>query len=356
MGKRSNVDGAYNRKKKTGEIEEKNIQKTGIIVILMGTILLLGIIIFDEIIVVNINTVVFKIIIDFVSAMATTIITIGAGTVLYGYFDFINYTKKELENIIINDNYVDKLSLDEKKNIINRLEKQVLYGKNVSKGNLYDFVNEEIHTLVNKTYYEYVKLFVNCTKENGRIKKKIIRKFECNYEAQDEYIIDLESITMMIFRQNMTGTKPFVLESLKINGHEMKDKVGYREQEIDSADDYNMSSVYYFLNEMDKKGSNYGKDKRIVFEMQYTTLVDIDDRTMCFRTQIPCKRFETHMHYDSKEMKIFAEIFTFKALTPSGDALNHERIQNIQTVDEIHVEINDWILPGDGIIYIIVLE
>ena len=86
--------------------------------------------------------------------------------------------------------------------------------------------------------------------------------------------------------------------------------------------------------------------------MHYTTSVEIDDNTMGYRVYLPCKRFDAHFSFDNEKMVVDAEVFAFKDRKVKADRIDKDRIRKTIGKDNVHVEINDWILPGDGILFI----
>ena len=95
--------------------------------------------------------------------VGTTLMTIGAGTALYSYFDFVNYVQEKIKEVIIDYNFTDKLSDNQKKDLARKLEKELLHQS--TDNNLYDFVQEEVLTLAKQAYYEEFTLNVSCKKD-----------------------------------------------------------------------------------------------------------------------------------------------------------------------------------------------
>ncbi|MCI8597770.1 MAG: hypothetical protein HFJ10_04925 [Lachnospiraceae bacterium] len=340
---------------------DKNIVFIGSIIILIGLIIFIialwGTNVYEAIE----NNRCYMIIFNFIADIGKTIMTVGAGTVLYSYYDFVNYIKKILINIVIENNYVDDLSDDKKREIISRLEKQVIYGYEISDENtLYDFVNKEIQSLVKNIHYESMSLNINCRlSEQNKIEKDFIREFVCNFDVNQEYEIDLAFMTKCSFVKNDEIKTPFVIEEFQINGKNLINEIEMKCSEKDGAensvDTYTTTYYYDFKNDNLRKAKNYieNKDKNIVkIFIKYKTVVPIEDNALAYRVYVPCKKFDAILVYDENIKEVFTDIFAFKDRKLNDRKLDTNRVSYSQNRNCISVSFKDWILPGDGIMYI----
>lgn len=128
----------------------RNIFAYGVIFITIGIIIILLSIIYSVCYQpnypnLNLKTKMKDVINQLLMCIGTTLITIGAGTALYSYFDFVNYVQNKIKDVIIDYNFTDKLSDEEKKKLTRKLEKELLHQN--TDNNLYDFVQEEVLSL-----------------------------------------------------------------------------------------------------------------------------------------------------------------------------------------------------------------
>ncbi len=307
----------------------------------------------------------WMIFLSFIADIGKTIITIGAGTALYSYFDFINYIKKILIDVVIQNNYLDELSDEKKRDIISKLEKQVIYDYETTDDNtLYDFVNKEIQGLVKSIYYESMYLNINCrVVDNKMIEKDFIREYECNFETNRDYEIDLAFMTKCSFVDDQQIKEPFAVKEFSINGKNLTDKierkVSHKDGAENSIDTYTHTFYYDFKNAEDKKAIQYieKSDAHIIkIVIKYKTIVPVEDNNLAYRVYVPCKKFEATLVYDDNDMSVFADIFAFKDRKVNERKLDTNRVSYCQNRNCINIVFKDWILPGDGIMYLFNLK
>lgn len=340
---------------------ERNIKKTGWIIICISiAALFLAMLIYTLLAEVQKENVILYAIFQFIITVCLTCITIGGGTVLYSYFDFVNYIKKSLIDVIINNNFTDTLTNDKKAKIIRKLEKEIIYQKKMDDENtLYDFVNKEVISLVKIPYYESVDLNVDCYYEGEKLRKDIIRTIVWNTNNNEGFLPKLETITQTYFmsdEEEAKGTqgseqqkiKPYTINKLFIQKEDYTNKIQYCEERTDNVT-YNKKSYYKF------KDVNFVSKEIELLEMveNYTTIVDKSDMTFSYRVYRPCKRFSVTFSFDNKEMEPSVSVFAFKDCNLDAVALDRERIKTVYNNKTISVRINDWILPGDGVLFII---
>lgn len=280
-------------------------------------------------------------------------VTIGAGTVLYAHFDFVQYVKNVLCNVILEYHFVDRLNDQEKEKLMRRLQKHLIYHDTES-GNdtLYDFVNEEVRTLTQGPYYEKMSANVNCKLENDKLVKRIVRQVTINCQQQIDFQFDLEKLTRCYFYGDVTDAdknRPFEMHELIINGKSMIDKIEYICNATEDDRGYGCVIGYRLKREFDNVRPN--KDHILEIKMDYTTRVNKSDKTLCFRTYFPCKALKAIFVYE-QSLNVNPDVFCFKDRKTDG-SLDRERVQILQLENCITIDFQGWLLPGDGIIYYI---
>ena len=347
-------------------------RKTGIIIILVFVVLLLGAIILDTAFFSQISAApdssgtasgptstgtirsIWSGVYTLLLNIAAAGITIGAGTVLYGHFDFVQYVKNTLSKVILEHEFVEQLNDEQKEKLMQKLQKHLIYHDTVS-GNdtLFDFVNTEVRGLTQGPYYEQMRANFSCRREDDQIVKHLIRQMDINLQQAVDYRFDLVNLTRCYFygsAEEATRTPPFRILSLIINGTCYKDKISYTVTPTDDERGYGFITQYDFIPTV-KREKLISQDNRIRVTMEYETRVPLSDKTLGFRTYFPCKYLETTFVYSS-DLNVTADIFCFKDRKADG-MLDRERIQIVQNDNCISINFPDWLLPGDGIIYYI---
>ncbi len=343
------------KKNKCKKNEKLSINLIGIIIILAGVVVMA--------IMVGINSCIdeelwlWDFVYSFIINLAMTTVTIGAGTVLYSYFDFVNYICNNLKNIILEYKFIKNLNNDQKEDLLNKLSKDLIYDdENSPNDTLYCFVNNEIKELTKSIYYEQLYLNINCSCIDGKIIKDIVRIFTINYENTPcGYEFDLKRITNTSFVKDSNIPKPIEVTLLKINGKELTKNIEYRKEEQLKFNQYQENCYYDFKEDYKFKQDEFLKDGKKVLriELHYQTIVPEEDNTMGFRVYAPCKSFEADFVYDHTISDTFCDAFAFKDRKANDRKMDEDRIDYIRNKNSVCVKIEDWILPGDGVIYVI---
>lgn len=350
-------------RKKKDESKEENrsaagFRKTGCIIILLFVILLILSIFIDCVYFPETPDAKHSIW-DGIYVLLTNIsaagITIGAGTVLYGHFDFVQYVKGMLCKVMIEHEFTDYLNNPEKEKLMHKLQKHLIYHDEVT-GNdtLYDFVNEEVRSLIQEPYYEKLYANFSCELVGDKIVKHIIREVVLNYQQDPTWRFDLAKGTKCYFYGKIDkDNPPYKLKRLRINGIEIKESA-YRCVQTETKDEqgYGFTTKYEFVEEYDDSWIYETKEKVIHLEIEYETVVDKSDKTLGFRTNYPCKEMEVTLVYNAALLKVYPDVFCFKDRDADG-CMNRDRIQMVENNNCIQIIIKDWLLPGDGIIYFI---
>lgn len=339
---------------------DKNTHKKGIkgigIIIILASCFVLTVLLLCE----NLwepENAIIKTLMDLVLNLCITGVTIGAGTVLYSYFDFVKYIEDQLKSIVLEQDFMDELSSQKKEEIANRLEKQMLYKDNECDENtLYDFAHSEIKKLIKKPFFESMHLNVYCKAENDFIYKKITRKYTLDYSADKNYKYDLEKLTKTWFLEN-SDEESFTITKLIINDNDYTDKIErcITRDECEPAEKYNTKICYQFKGEGHKAPAEiYNDTKKIDVEIEYVTKVSLEDTTMGFRVYYPCKRLSIVLSYEKETIDINYDTFCFKDRPSDEESKN--KIQTTVNHNCVDIVFNDWILPGDGTIFVFKLK
>lgn len=290
--------------------------------------------------------------VDFLSNFGSLLITIGIGTALYSFFDFVNYVQRHLKNVVIDYNFTDCLNDNEKEKLICKLQKEV--NKQNETNDLYDFAQAEVLTLANRAHYEDFTLVVKCYKENNRIIKDITEDYVVNCINEDCFDIGK---CCMIKLGSMKDNKCIVsIKELTINGQQYG-KTDYnngttqkRAQEV-----YNQQNILtlkkHTIKKIIKHGKKINNNTKYHIRLKTKTDVSIDDLIYAYRLYRPSKKTTFIFQYNSKDFEVLDALFTFKDF----DMLDkqNEFVNIIRENGIIRISIDEWILPGDGVIFIL---
>ena len=349
-------------RKRTG-VESGNsknhILLIGIIFISFGVLVLLCTIIFNEIYISQfddtggIGLKICQIIDSFLVCAGTTLMTIGAGTALYSYFDFVNYMQDKIKDVIIDNNFTDNLSDEQKKELARKLEKEILHQNEGN--NLYDFVQDEVLSLAKMAFYEEFTLNVSCQKKGSEIHKTICKNYIINCESQPDFDIVRNNDFSMKCKDNCED-EPVKDIKLSINGIDFTSDDYSTGNENTDGEVYNKNCRYSITEEARKKIDKIRDDKN--WELKYNvssqmkTIVQEDDMTFSFRLYYPCKNTTFIFTYNPDEFEVFEDVFVFKDIE-IDENISRKAITTCHNRGSIFVRIDNWVLPGDGITFVL---
>lgn len=341
-----------NRKKESG----KHILAIGIIIITIGMIIILSSIIFKAYYTGR-YTDVFKtkisdVIDQLLMCTGTTLITIGAATALYSYFDFVNYVQEKIKDVIIDYNFTDILSDVQKKNLARKLEKELLHQN--TDNNLYDFVQEEVLTLAKQAYYEEFTLNVSCKKVGNEIHKTIYKDYIINCDSQPDFDIAANNEFSIKYKGSCSNA-PADSIKLSINSIDFT-KDDYSTDEKDTNDEVYNKNCKYTLNNIAKDKIEKMKldnwDFRYYVKSEMLSIVKDDDMSFSFRLYYPCKNTTFLFTYNPEEFEVMEDVFVFKDFD-IDDNTKKKSIITQHNKGSIFIKIDNWVLPGDGITFVL---
>lgn len=284
------------------------------------------------------------------TCIGTTLITIGAGTALYSYFDFVNYVQNKIKDVIIDYNFTDNLSDDQKKKLTRKLEKELLHQN--ADNNLYDFVQEEVLSLAKQAYYEEFTLNVSCKKSGEEIRKTICKDYTINCESQPDFDI-VKNNEFRIKCKSSCNKKPSENIKLSINTIDFIDADYSVEPSATNDEVYNQIYKYTLCDDAKKRIENAKPDNwdyKYCVKSEMISIVKEDDMSFSFRLFYPCKKTTFLFTYNPDEFEVMEDVFVFKDVD-NNDSIQKKPITIQHNRGSIFIKIDNWILPGDGIIF-----
>lgn len=284
--------------------------------------------------------------------IGTTLITIGAGTALYSYFDFVNYVQNKIKDVIIDYNFTDKLSDEEKKKLTRKLEKELLHQN--TDNNLYDFVQEEVLSLAKQAYYEEFTLNVSCKKCGNEIHKTIYKDYIINCESQPDFDI-AENNEFTVKCKSTCDNAPSENVKLNINTIDFADDDYSVAISTTSDEVYNKIHKYTLSESARSKIENATSDNwdhKYYVKSEMISIVKDDDMSFSFRLYYPCKSTTFLFTYNPDEFEVMEDVFVFKDFD-NNDSAQKKPIITRRNKGSIFVKIDNWILPGDGITFVL---
>ena len=328
---------------KKHNVKVRNIKQYAFIAILIGIVLsIIFLLIEQEYPRSNYHYNWLGVIYDLFYSLSGIFITLGLGTIVLDYFEFIDYLKERLVEIIIDDDYLSGLEEARLKKLKNKVEKMIYSYVDLNHHGLLDFVQNEIHPFIKDYYYKDYTTYVECKFDVDKIKKIIKRRIVISSDCTGELDVDVSTF----FETRFKGTESEARESISLK------KVIINAENKDIETDYNLG--YKFLESRQPYCHTFflkGKPLKlqakndIVIEVDLETTVSIDDFIYTQRVTKPCRNFTINFHYDSSKMQVHYNLFGFMSRCRSFRTIE-TKLENCYTI-----KYTNWILPGDGIIF-----
>lgn len=337
---------------------QKQILFIGIIIIASGIIAILLSIVLSEFCIATIDKDKellkkwMEVIENLLMCVGTTVMAIGAGTALYSYFDFVNYVQERLKRVIIDFDFTDIMSDEEKKALAYKLEKEILH--HTEGNNLYDFVQDEVLSLAKKAFYEEYTLNVACEKVDSEICKTIYKDYIINCKADPRFDISKNN-EFVIKCKESCEKEPADNVKLTINNVEFSNKDYDVKSEMTNDEVYNKKCTYTLNEQAREKIEQVVKehwDYMYTVKSEMVSVVQDDDMTFSFRLYHPCKSTTFLFTYNPDEFEVMEDVFVFKD-TDTDENVKKKAIITRHNKGSIHVKIDNWILPGDGITFVL---
>lgn len=280
-------------------------------------------------------------------------ITISVGSLFMEWFGYVNYIRKRMCEILIEDEVINVLDLNRKKELKSALIKNI-YMNNApqlqnEENNIATIIDNEMDNILQDYYFEECIMYIDASFEpqNGStyLKKKIRQTFTAR--TINKQWCTLESPISTYFSPPETDDEPLCLKKFCINNVPQDIaswKISTKPNTKEMKETYN--SHYTLESVIAENKDLFSFNDKIDIDLEYTTLVPSDDLVFTYQIRKACKHFCIHFNVPP-EYKLLVEGFGFMSLG------NTMRQRLIETDNGSMLRFLDWILPGNGVMFVI---
>lgn len=274
----------------------------------------------------------------FIESISGIVLGLSLGSMLLDFFSYIKYAQERIREVIIDKEFLNTMSDNEKKRIISSLESSLYFkGQTISEDSLYSNIKNKVIPLLEKEYFVNYHTHIDCEIINDKIYKTIYNDFSIYSENADTHF-KLPFAVYFSEKDIKNIAKPYTFKNLLFNG-----------EKIDISDNSNVGTKvnekfngekrkFKFQDELPlKKGEN-----KISYVIE--SVVDINDNVYSKTFSLPCKNFTADFQIKNDDYNILAYGFAI-------DKTECVKIKKYR--DGCRIVFSDWILPGDGCIFII---
>lgn len=269
------------------------------------------------------------------SNIAITLIVLGVGSLLLELYGYASYFRVRLAEVFTDDKIVNLLNSEYKKELKTNLTKSI-YNPSTEDGDaILNLFDQKLANILETYYYSEYEISVKMEKIDDKYLKKTITRTTVINEINEKsknYLTSFLSVSCKKIKEY--PGKPFNLEYVKIGGNPIKDY--HKEDQKNDLSHYDETYSFAFNKELEIKDN-------IEVEVQYTTIVPINDRNYTIRIDKLCKDFEIKFFFDDSEFEVGATGFKFT--TTKKDSFKYKNYDGMTNARS-----NGWLLPGEGVV------
>lgn len=273
----------------------------------------------------------FDFIFNFMKDVASVILGMSLGAMSLDFFSYVRYSQERIKEVMIDKKFLKSVKDEEKKNMISTLESSLYFNDGeIPPDSLYANIREKIIPLLEEEYEEEHFLHIDCFITDTYIKKVctnmitiISPKNIPAYSLPFEVVFKPES--------EVSGQKALELKDLIVNRKSIV--VSDATPKITSK-----GNVYCFNNSFElKKGKN-------TISYQTISYVKLNENTYSHTVSLPCKHYTIEMYTDNQDYEIYG----------NGFCIDKSKIMSKHNFPYgCRLDFNDWIIPGDGCLFVI---
>jgi hypothetical protein len=289
---------------------------------------------------------------DIMNTIGQTIMTISISSILLEWFGYVNYTRNRISEILVEDEVLKILNMERKRELKKALIKNI-YMPNASfdENNISTIIDEEMDNILKGYYYDEYITYIDAYKiqdslGNTYLKKDVRITFTAKTvnKGKKTYVID----TLLRMCLDPIDTKEYELVELrKLLINEKNVTEHFKNNLVQDANLGDLKDSYPIYIKLNKENKNFKKylcfNDKIYIDMEYSTIVNIDDLLYTHQIDKACKHYCVHFNVKPEEFDMTVVGFGFMSLG------NNKRQRCIKTNNGYMLRFLDWILPGDGV-------
>lgn len=291
---------------------------------------------------------------DIMSTCGQILVAFAAGSLLLEWFGYVNYTRKRMCEILSDNEVLNVLNTKRKRELKSAiLHNLYMPNKTLEENNIATIVDNEMDTVLKGYYYEEFISYVDASIIFSDNKEKLIKKdiritFNAKSVKGEKCVLD-SLISTYLDPIKDKDIKPLTLKKLMINDTNMTDT--FKDKIVDKANEGDLKDTYTRRYRLDKDIDGFKEamtfTDNIFIDMEYTTIVKIDDLVYSHQIDKACKHFCLHFNVNPDEFDLMVQGFGFMSLGRG------QRQRTIRTKSGYMLRFLDWILPGDGAIIVL---
>jgi hypothetical protein len=285
------------------------------------------------------------VLISLLKEVGIALFIVGSITILLELGDFTEYFFSRLRDIMIDDAYIERFTDEQKKALKAKIEERLFFkNKKVHDPNSFFYtVQNEVSPLLEDYYHNEYTINIECSIQDDIIKKTMYKRIEVVNPTNNPIDVTIPFETYMQKIDGYDNQSHYHVKLLKIDSKDkLRDiKLNYIEAFSDEKEFHPIDEKYnlkvccdYIVKVTDK----------CVIEMVTETITPLTDIHYMHRTFKPCKNYNVTFILFNDSYSLTGYGFGF---------MEKEKLVKHILENGIVIRFNDWILPGDGVIFTI---
>lgn len=298
--------------------------------------------------------------------VAIIMIVLSIGTMLFELFGYLSFFRKRIAEVFTRKELVNILSNDYKKELKFNLLQSIYKLDTEDKSAILNLFDNQLSDVLQTYYYNLYDLHMECCIDDIDGKKYITKRITKHIELKemDSRKKNYYSTLINFSCKEIPNSKKDVLtiHSIRINGELLENRKDYQ---ICDTGNYSNTKFNMFGRRVEKKVKKdknasefepYPKtidvslvkpieiNKNLIVDVDYTTIVPIEDKLYSFKTDLLCKEVRATVGFKKDEFEVLGNGFKFSTESKNDFVFNHH-----ETLTEISTR--KWLLPGEGLIF-----
>ncbi|GBG57291.1 hypothetical protein SPFL3102_02657 [Sporomusaceae bacterium FL31] len=259
---------------------------------------------------------------------------------------FMGMFKGQATELLIDDKYLEGLSLARQKKLKEKVDKLLFFRqRNYDTAGLWPFLNTEMAELLNGYYFDEYHMNSDCEilqiSEQTVIKKKTYRRMIFVNPTHNSIKLQFPVNCSMMPITGIDDSDIFKIDKVMIDKKDYSVEVTKllknQPTSVDSTDRYCLSFYCDYYIELKA-------NSRIEVSFEVDTIVPITDQSYSHRIARPCKKYYSKFTVHSSDYTVEGWGFAFN---------DTKKLHCNRQKRWMEIEFRDWILPGDGIIFLL---
>ena len=255
---------------------------------------------------------------------------------MYRFFSYVDYAKKRLEEIVVEKEFLNDLSEDSKRNLIEKLENSLYYKDGYEdKYSLFHKVRSSILPYIKECYCKQYRMHIDCTIRDEFIEKQFTRMFQIiSPDNEKTFMLPFSTTCEPISTIEEDKLMEVICCNYSENNNETQ--IDYLDQVKNGIEKTTLDDGRIVFSYSHKFGLMKGINN---IKIITKTIVPASDTTYVHRILVPCERYSVNFSLCSDGYQVNGVGFSL-------DVKSNVQVEKYEKCCKLVFQ--NWVLPGEG--------